>query len=409
VNIALTELKFASLCIPHLGGPFIFADNLRHSLADQGIELRWVGVGTQDQRAVEDPLFSSQNAFGEVTGVNAPRIEDQAFELVRHLCERRYDGVLIHVLAGELQANIARYLPAQILRIMIVHSITRGTYRYARAVRDYVHVTIGASPRIPRDLVTKFGFPAERCLQIPHGVDIRRYCARQARRQANGRLRILSLGRIENQSKGVFRIPDILGRLKGLDLRLTVVGDGPDLEDLKNRASKLDCPVDFTGRVSNDCVPELFGQHDLFLMPSYFEGFPLTLIEAMAAGCVPVVSRIRLVTDQVVDHGVTGWLFEAENPESAAAIVRRAYSDRTALRSVSQAAQRKARESFSSVRMGESYAGLMRSLKQNRPPIPEPLSLSHWELPRGIRPGISRFLPESIKPLLRRWRERLFY
>jgi len=329
--------------------------------------------------------------------------------LVRHLCEREYDGVIIHVLAGELQANIARYLPAPILRIMVVHNITRGTYSFARAVRDYVHATVGVSPRIRRDLVTRFGFPAQQCVHIPHGIDVDRFSAGEARPYAGRGLRILSLGRIEHQSKGVFWIPQILKRLKGLDLQVTIAGDGPDLPELERRMSELEFSVNFPGPVPYDGVPEVYGGHDLFLMPSHYEGFPLTLLEAMAAGCVPIVSKIHLVTDQIVESGVTGWLFEAGNPDAAASIVRQAHSDREGLRRMSAAARRKARSCYSAGRMGASYATLIRALLQNRPPIREPLSLSDWALPPGIRPGISSLLPAPVKPLLRRWRERLFY
>jgi hypothetical protein len=59
--------------------------------------------------------------------------------------------------------------------------------------------------------------------------------------------------------------------------------------------------------------------------------------------------------------------------------------------------------------MGSSYARLIRSLLEAPPAIKTPLSLAEWELPPGIRPGVSTRLPSFMKPFLRKWRERLIY
>ncbi|HXK59541.1 MAG TPA: glycosyltransferase family 4 protein [Acidobacteriota bacterium] len=401
-------MRLASLCIPHVGGTYIFSENLRRSLASEGIELRWIAVGKREQEAVEDFRFAGERAFGKVIGVDAVSTRDQAYELIKHLRDEGYEAVIIHVLAGQLQANIARYLPAGIMRILIVHNITRGTYSYARAIRDHVHAAVAPSPRIHRDLVARCRFPTDRCVEIMHGIEVQRFDAGQTRKRGN-ELKILSLGRIEHQSKGVFWIPEILKRLNVLNMRVTIVGDGPDLGELKRRMLRVQYPVEFAGAVPNESVPDFYRQHDLLLMPSHYEGFPLVLIEAMAAGCVPAVSKIQLVTDCVVDPGVTGWLFDPGDVDGAAAILRKAEGDRERLLTMSDACRKKAATCYSLSRMGRSYAALIRSLVEDRPAIAQPLPLSDWRLPAGIRPGVTNLLPSTVKPMLRRWRECLFY
>ena len=92
-----------------------------------------------------------------------------------------------------------------------------------------------------------------------------------------------------------------------------VAGDGPDLEELIRLCRDL--PVEFVGRVSADQVPPLVASHDVYLFPSNFEGLPLTLIEVMSGGCVPVASRLKNVTDQIIEEGVSGYLIEPGNIE----------------------------------------------------------------------------------------------
>lgn len=106
-----------------------------------------------------------------------------------------------------------RYLPADILRIMIVHNITPGTYAAARAIRDHVHATVGVSKRC-RDLVRQHGFDASRTLVIPHGLNRDIHLSRNVQKpDESGPLRLLYLGRMEDNSKGIFWLPNILREL----------------------------------------------------------------------------------------------------------------------------------------------------------------------------------------------------
>jgi glycosyltransferase involved in cell wall biosynthesis len=402
------RLRLASFCVPHVGGTYVFTRNLRRALADEGIELRWIGVGPGGRDAFENPAFQSERTAGEVVGAEVTGARQQARELMLHLREREYDGVIIDVLAGELQANLARYLPPNILRIMVVHSITRGTYAYARAIRDHVHATVGVSERIQSDLVGRFRFPEQRCICVPHGLDPG--FLQDQRTPPDGReLRILSVGRVDHQAKGILWLPEVLKRLADLDLRMTIAGEGPDLQKLKRRMSLLSLPCEFLGSVSRERLPDLYRDSDVMLMPSVYEGFGLTIIEAMASGCVPIVSRIRLVTDRLVDSGVNGWLFDVGNVGAAASAIRTLYVDRRRLAGMSHAARCRARAHSSLAQTGSKYARLIRSLLEAPPSIKTPLSLAEWELAPGIRPGVSTRLPTFMKPFLRKWRERLLY
>jgi glycosyltransferase involved in cell wall biosynthesis len=188
-------------------------------------------------------------------------------------------------------------------------------------------------------------------------------------------------------------------------IRLTVAGDGPDLLNLKRRFGS-DPRTQFLGTVASDDLPMVLSNHDVLIMPSRFEGFGLSLAEAMAAGCVPVASRIAGVTDAIVEHDNTGFLFPVGNWREAARYIR-LFADRPdLLAAMSARARQRASQMFDAGRMAASYAKLITTLTANPPQIARPLLIEGWRYPSGMRSGLRTFLPAPIKNVLREARER---
>lgn len=142
-------------------------------------------------------------------------------------------------------------------------------------------------------------------------------------------------------------------------------------------------------------------------MPSRFEGFGLTLTEAMAVGCIPVVSRIRGVTDTIVDNGVNGYLFSIGNTAEAAQIISQIAANPDTSTSVSTAARDKAENVFTIDAMARRYFEVIRQLQERRPSIAAPLDIEEWSMPKGLRSGLRTFIPTPIKNWLRVMRERI--
>jgi glycosyltransferase involved in cell wall biosynthesis len=76
--------------------------------------------------------------------------------------------------------------------------------------------------------------------------------------------------------------------------------------------------VQFLGRVDDAHLVNLFRTSDLYVTPTRYEGFGLTLLEAMAAGC-PIVTSDIPVVNEIVRHGVNGWLTRYDDPAALAA------------------------------------------------------------------------------------------
>ncbi|MBW4593971.1 MAG: glycosyltransferase family 4 protein [Brasilonema angustatum HA4187-MV1] len=122
--------------------------------------------------------------------------------------------------------------------------------------------------------------------------------------------RLLFVGRLA-AAKG---LPILLESLVTLrrshpDIILTVVGDGPDRQNLELLTTQLGLNqnVNFVGYKSQAEVRNYFQQTDIFVMSSFAEGIPVVLMEAMAAG-VPVVATQIAGVSELVEDGVNGYL-----------------------------------------------------------------------------------------------------
>ncbi|MDR6288245.1 MULTISPECIES: glycosyltransferase family 4 protein [Inquilinus] len=396
-------MKLAYFGFPHIGGTYSVFRHLRAGLAGAGIELRWLGCGPKAHAAADNPMFRAEMDFGRTVG----RPDDGDYARTQAMVtaiETEFDGVFVNVLADRVQTNAVRYLDPRILRIMVVHNITPGTYAAARAIRDHVHATIGVSARIQADLVRRYGFHRDWTVTIPNGIDLAGSVAPRPARSQRG-LRLVYLGRVEDQAKGVFWLPRICRDLPP-SVTLTVAGDGPDLARLKSRCARLGGRVRFRGAVPPNLVGALLAEHDVLLMPSRYEGFPVTLVEAMGAGCVPVASHLQGVTDMAVEDGVNGFLFPVGDTRAAVQAITRLAEDRPRLATMSALAARKAREQFGVGLMAERYRDLIDGVRYSQPAVAPPLGLSGWRLPPGLRPGLRTYLPTSLKNVLRTLRER---
>lgn len=139
---------------------------------------------------------------------------------------------------------------------------------------------------------------------------------------------ILFVGRIR-QDKGVF---DLLKAFQGVcreeAAQLVLAGDGPASFEFSDRAKRLglDSSIELLGFVEPECLPELYRAADLFVLPSYAEGFPTVLAEAMHAGLPIVTTGIRGAADQLVD-GENALFVEPGHPEQIEAALLRLLRD----------------------------------------------------------------------------------
>ncbi len=139
------------------------------------------------------------------------------------------------------------------------------------------------------------------------------------RRAEDGEGYLLFVGRLRIR-KGVEVLFEALrARAEGgaRPARLLIAGDGEHRAALEAKATELGLAasgaVSFVGRSSAPRVAGLLSRASALVVPSTYEGMPLVVLEAMAAGVPVVASRVSGIPEVVVD-GETGWLVPAEDP-----------------------------------------------------------------------------------------------
>jgi colanic acid/amylovoran biosynthesis glycosyltransferase len=163
-------------------------------------------------------------------------------------------------------------------------------------------------------------------LEVVHcGVDLEQYSPAPGRARHDAPLEVLCVGRLSPE-KGQFVLLDAVARLRreGIDVHVTIVGDGPLRDALFAHAIEVgvDDRVTFAGSVGQDHMPAYFRAADVFCQPSFNEGIPVVLMEAMASG-LPVVSSAVGAIDELVDDGGSGFLVTPARPSALAAALRR--------------------------------------------------------------------------------------
>ena len=95
--------------------------------------------------------------------------------------------------------------------------------------------------------------------------------------------------------------------LRGHDVHLTLIGDGPLRKSLEQLAEVMGISgrVTFLGSVGQDVIHTHFAKADVFVLPSFAEGVPVVLMEAMAAKCPVIATRINGIPE-LIEEGVTG-------------------------------------------------------------------------------------------------------
>lgn len=312
---------------------------------------------------------------------------------VWHLNKRRgFDPRMYHRLARVLRqfqpdivhthSYVLRYtLPAGIWSRVpfMVHTIHNLADREVERLGRMVHRIafrrgvrpVAVGEEVARSVRATYGIdlPAT----IPNGIDTARYFrpdAREQWRRVNGfapdDLLVVSLARLDPQKDPIGLVESFGAAARGnTRCHLLLAGDGPLKETARQRAvaHSIADRVHFLG-VRAD-IPELLSASDIFVLASIWEGRPVAVMEAMAAG-LPVIATAVGGVRELIQNGVTGLLVPSGEPGLLADAIASLIGDSERRRVLGEEARQVAAR-FSLDTMVYSYAELFERLVRGGP------------------------------------------
>ena len=203
---------------------------------------------------------------------------------------------------------------------------------------------------------------------------------------------LLYVGRLSAE-KDVSRLKELFSAVPGM--RLAIVGNGPLRPDLERQFAGT--PTVFTGYLRGAELASAYASADLFVLPSRTETLGLVLMEAMAAGCPVVACRAGGVPDAVED-GVTGFLFDPEQPESFVATVKHAWNSKGQLGAIRRNARQDVERQSWARATGELREHYCQVIEEKAAVGRKVRDKREIPLPRRVAAGIARGTLRTLLP-----------
>jgi len=205
-----------------------------------------------------------------------------------------------------------------------------------RAVFTHAPALLIGSPSFAAEVAQRHGIDPARFTLVPGATDTERFAPvdRESIARVSDPAVLLYHGRVDAR-KGVLDLLDAVGMLlrgdgdlRGRRVRLLVSGIGPDVALVERRVAQLGLGehVDVLGAVPYERAHEVYRRGDVFVSPTYAEGFSNTILEAMASG-LPVVSTDVVGVRDCVRPDDNGVLVPPRDPAALAAGIRRVLDD----------------------------------------------------------------------------------
>jgi glycosyltransferase involved in cell wall biosynthesis len=370
-----------------MGGVFNYVSNL---LAHRRIDgFDYAAVLTDNAVDVQTRSNDQLQSANRVERFRYSLPSENVWAVLRRLA--RVVGVRPGVLVANDWIELALATAYDTGRAVIAINHGDFDFYYDLAVRhaDVIDAFVTYTDRMAARLRELLPHRRDSIVLLRYGVDI----PAQPRRSVSGPLRLIYAGRLA-EDKGVFDLPLIARELlaRGCSVRWTIQGTGADGARLRERWP--DTTAVWTGLQPMSAVLDGYGQQDVLVMPSRNEGLPVALLEAAAAGVVPVISNLPSGIPEVVTPGLTGFSPEPGDVRGFAEAVERLDRDRMLLESASAAVRALARRHYDAMSCTAEYQRLYQHIAR------QPRRWRRRVLPYGSRLD-QPWIPNSITRLVR--------
>lgn len=301
-------------------------------------ELKQDCVGKKERNFWTGREFNSSSRF--------PREVAELNSRGRHLVLRPAVYVPNYLEYGYILFLIARAAGVESRCIGICHTDEPHYYAMLRRYEPAISKFVGVSARCVRGLLAAMPWRSSDIHLVPCGAESEP--ASRRARNGDGKLRLLYAGRLSIRQKRVLDLIILAEMLRerGVPFQLDLLGEGPDAQLLRGFAQKLRRHVCVRGAIPHQELVARLHEYDVFVLASEFEGTSVAMLEAMASGVVPVVTRVSGAEDLIRD-GLNGFAVGSGDVSGMAECIVRLERDRGLLARLGAAATETIRRGYS--------------------------------------------------------------
>lgn len=299
-------------------------------------------------------------------------------------------------------ALIASQAPEILRLIGVAHSDEAVYYEWLNYYEPIIHKFIAVSQEIAANLAQIIPHRKHDIVVRPCAVEVPRHLSR-IYSPPNEPIQLMYAGRVIEEQK---RVSDLLVLVKELGMaqvnfHLRLVGDGPDtqklLHELQLMGEDLRRRVTWAGRLPPQQMPAAWQAADICILVSEYEGTSVSMLEAMAAGCVPVVTQVSGAAN-VIRPGLNGFLAPVGQVAEMAQIIKTLEQDRQQLANLGRAAHATIAKCFGYDQYAQWFLELVDEVWQ-QPPRPWPTGRPLHRQPT-LRERIQNLSAEELSQLV---------
>lgn len=280
-------------------------------------------------------------------------------------------------------SSVTTKLPDYVRTLGILHSDQDEHYLHAYRMGHNWQRIVSVSNAIHRRLLNVNPGFAGKTSVIRYGIPLGPMNHKKTwQHRISDQLRLIYTGRLVQQQKRIFDFVELAKSLhrRELDFLFTFVGEGQDETEFIARMQPFikRNQVQILGRLPRSAIFDQLQRHHAFCLLSDYEGLPLSMLEAMATECVPVVTKIESGISEILSHYHNALISPLRDIEKMADNIQRLHDNVLLRRRLGMRARTTLfRHRLTSDQMADAYAGILNSIhddiesgKQAAAPMP---------------------------------------
>jgi glycosyltransferase involved in cell wall biosynthesis len=262
-------------------------------------------------------------------------------------------------------------------------------YEQAYRLGRYCNAIVCVSSQIRDNVATINPVIGERT-HVIHNSSVRRDEVIKRRPRPAKKMRLIYTGRLVHYQKRILDYVDLAHALDrtGVPYELSLIGSFVDREGSQQRFEELasdhlaDGRIRLPGRLPREAILNQLSSHPFFVLLSDFEGLPLSIVEAMGRGCVPVVAESQSGIPELITDRHDGLIVAGRDYDRWAELLGTLWQDQPRLARMSRAARDTVLDRFTVEHTGNQFHALFSDVAEE--------ITSGYERPPALHWGVDR-------------------